>query len=263
MKDLSGMRVLITGAAGGIGREYARQFLEQGCHLVLTDIDGDRLSVVAKEIFGSSHPSSGSILGLIEVDIAYEQGCADLFEKCKELGCEADILINNAGIITYGDFHEVPSHRWETLMQVNVLAPMRLTSHFLPGMISRGMGHLVFMSSVAGFIATSQGTPYSCSKFALRGFGMGLSGELKGTGVQVTNVYPWWVKTDLLRSPAYGNARIDRLPLPGLIINRPGQIVREIIRGIRRNRLHVYPGFYAKGAWLASRACPLVSRQAN
>ena len=93
------------------------------------------------------------------MDIASPQGCYDLYEKSSELAPEVDILINNAGIITYGDFPDVPQEKWEALMQVNLLAPMRLTYNFLPDMIKRGRGHLVFMSSVAGFVATSQGTP--------------------------------------------------------------------------------------------------------
>jgi uncharacterized protein len=263
MKDLDGLNILITGAAGGIGREYARQFLNLGCNLILTDLDADRLAAVTRETLECSRPCRGRILGLVEVDISHPQGCKALYERSRELSGEVDMLINNAGIITYGDFQDVPQEQWETLMQVNLLAPMRLTFHFLPDMIRRGKGHLVFMSSVAGYVATSKGTPYSCSKFGLRGFGMSLSGELKDKGVDVTNIYPWWVKTDLLQSPEYGQVRIDKLPLPGLLIDKPDKVAREIINGIRKRRHHVYPGIYAKLAYHASRLTPMVSRQAH
>jgi uncharacterized protein len=263
MKDLDGLNVLITGAAGGIGREYAYQLLELGCNLILTDLDVDRLAAMAREILECPGSRRGSILGLVEVDISQPQGCTSLYERCRELAGEVDMLINNAGMITYGDFQDVPQEQWEALMQVNLLAPMRLTFHFLPDMVRRGKGHLVFMSSVAGFVATSQGTPYSCSKFGLRGFGMGISGELKDKGVDVTNIYPWWVKTELLKSTEYGKARIDKLPFPGLLVDKPERVVREIIRGIRNQKLHVYPGIYAKLAYQASRWTPIVSRQAH
>jgi uncharacterized protein len=263
MKDLDGLNILITGAAGGIGREYTRQLLKFGCNLILTDLDADRLAAMARETLECTGACRGNILGLVEVDISNPQGCRGLYERCRELAGEVDMLINNAGIITYGDFQDVPQGQWETLMQVNLLAPMRLTFHFLPDMIKRGKGHLVFMSSVAGFVATSQGTPYSCSKFGLRGFGMGLSGELKDKGVDVTNIYPWWVKTDLLKSPEYGQTRIDKLPLPEFLVNKPERVVREIINGIRKGKLHVYPGIYAKLAYQASRWSPIVSRQAH
>lgn len=263
MKDLRGMKALITGAAGGIGAEYARQLLEQGCMLVLTDIDGVRLKNVVERLLDAAPPSAGDIVGLIEADISRPEGCSGLFEESRELSGEVDILINNAGIITYGDFHEVPRDRWETLMQLNLLAPMRLTHLFVPGMVARGRGHVVFMSSVAGFIPTSQGTPYSCSKFGLRGFGMALWGEVRARGVDVTCVYPWWVMTDLLKSPEFGSAQVGRLPLPGLLTDRPERVVREIVRSMRKGRLHCYPGIYAKGAWLVSKIVPLISRQAH
>jgi short-subunit dehydrogenase len=263
MKDLRNMNVVITGAAGGFGKEYARQLLELGCNLILTDIDVDRLTAVTQKTLVQSQTCPGKIIGLIEADIAHPEGCRGLYKKSVELAGEVDILINNAGIMSYGDFHEVPQDKWEALMQVNLLAPMRLTFHFLPDMIRRGQGHLVFMSSVAGFVATSQGTPYSCSKFGLRGFGMGLSGELKDKGVDVTNIYPWWVKTDLLKSPGYGNAKIAHLPIPWLMLNKPDKVVSEIIKGIRKRKLHVYPGIYAKVVYSASRWTPIVSRQAH
>ena len=263
MKDLGGMTVILTGAAGGIGKEYTKQLLELGCNLILTDLDADRLAAMARDILECSGSCRGTILGLVEVDISHPKGCQSLYERCSELSTEVDMLINNAGIITYGDFEDVPQEKWETLMQVNLLAPMGLTFHFLPDMIRRGKGHLVFMSSVAGFVATSQGTPYSCSKFGLRGFGMALCGELKDKGVNVTNVYPWWVKTDLLKSPEFGSAKIDKLPLPGLLVDSPEKVVRAIIRGIRKDKLHVYPGAYSKGSWYVSKIIPLVSRQAH
>jgi uncharacterized protein len=263
MKDLEGLNILITGAAGRIGREYVRQLLNLGCNLILTDLDGDRLAAMAREIIENSGPYCGGILGHIEVDISNPQGCRGLYERSRQLSGGVDMLINNAEIITYGDFQDVPQGQWENLMQVNLLAPMRLTFHFLPDMIRKGKGHLVFMSSVSGFVATSQGTPYSCSKFGLRGFGMGFSGELKDKGVDVTNIYPWWVKTDLLKSPEDGKTRIDRIPLPGVLLDKPERVVREIIRGIRKGMIHVYPGIYAKLAYQASRWTPMVSCQAH
>jgi short-subunit dehydrogenase len=263
MKDLHGRTVLLTGAAGGMGRQFATQLMELGCRVILTDYGAAKLRHTAREILEGDRAFPGSIAGLIEADLAGPQGCTEIFEKAGELAGDVDILINNAGTITYGDFHEVPPERWEGLMQVNLLAPMRLTHLFLPGMLSRGRGHLVFMSSVAGFIPTSQGTPYSCSKFGLRGFGMGLWGEVRTRGIDVTCVYPWWVMTDLLKSPEFGTAQVGRLPLPGLLADRPERVVREIVTAMRKGRLHCYPGIFAKGAWMVSRIVPLISRQAH
>jgi uncharacterized protein len=257
MKSLAGKKILITGAAGGLGQEYARQLLGLGAELILTDIDGDKLKDVAHDLQGTP----GKIIGTFSADISTLQGCREVFDQCTVISPHLDMLINNAGIITYGDFHEVPLEQWSSLIGLNLMGPMYLTYFFLPGMVARGEGHIVLMSSVAGFVATSQGTPYSCSKFGLRGFGMALSGELKDKGVDVTNIYPFWVKTELLKAPEHGTAKISKLP--SFFADNPAKVVQEAIEGIRKRKLHVYPGIYAKLVYSASRWTPIVSKQAH
>jgi len=88
--------------------------------------------------------------------------------KCEAISRDVDILLNNAGIINYGYYHEIPPAKVDLLMSVNLLAPMRLTHLFLPRMVARRSGQIVFMCSVAGYIPTSLGTPYSASKFGIR-----------------------------------------------------------------------------------------------
>ncbi len=261
MKDLVGKTILITGAAGGLGQEFARQLLRLGAMVVLADSQEERLENAARELDTAFRNGHGRVLGFIVSDISEVSGCVALYNGCMSLCGTPDMLINNAGLINYGYFHELPEERWKTLMGVNLLAPMDLTYRFLPGMVERGNGHIVFLSSVAGFSATAFGVPYSCSKFGIRGFGMALSGELKGKGVLVTNIYPWWVKTELLKSPGYGNAKLR--PLPRFLMNDPRKVVAESIQGIRKGKLHVYPGIFAKGADFFSRFVHIVSAQAR
>jgi short-subunit dehydrogenase len=90
---------------------------------------------------------------------------------------------------------------------------------------------------------------------------MALSGELKGKGVDVTNIYPFWVKTNLLKSPEYGSAKINKLP--SFFAGNPAKVIQEAIEGIRKRKLHVYPGMYAKIVFSASRWSPIVSKQAH
>jgi uncharacterized protein len=257
MKSLTGKRILSTGAAGGMGQEYARQLLGLGAELILTDIDGEKLWNIAHDLQGTA----GRVIGVFNSDIATIKGCREVFDQCREISPHLDMLVNNAGVITYGDFHEVPLEQWSALIGINLMAPMYLTYFFLPDMVARGEGHIVFMSSVAGFVATSQGTPYSCSKFGLRGFGMALSGELKGKGVDVTNIYPFWVKTNLLNAPEHGAAKINKLP--SFFAGNSAKVIHEAIEGIRKRKLHVYPGIYAKLVYSASRWTPIVSKQAH
>lgn len=258
-KSLEGRSVLVTGAAGGMGREYVLQLLALGARVLITDRDGEGLRQTAA--LAGSAGVRGRVLCAIRSDLSTREGCEALHRAAEKITPSLDILISNAGLIQYGYFWEIPPEQCERLLAVNLLAPMRLARLFLPGMVERGAGHLVFMCSVAGFAATALGTPYVTSKFGLRGFAMALSGEVRDKGLDVTIVYPSWVRTDLLRSPEFGSARVGALA--SFLAEDPARVVREAIRGIRRKKLHVCPGVFAKLVWQAARVWPIVSRQAH
>lgn len=254
MTELNGKKVLLTGAAGGFGREFTRQLILKGARLILSDIDEQSLS------FASTLPgASGSVIHTVCADLSSAQGCENLYSCVRKATGDIDILINNAGMLTYGHFHETPVDSFYKLMQVNTLAPMHLTSLFLTDMLKREKGHIVFLSSVAGFVPTAFETSYSVSKFALRGFGMALSGELPKSGISITNVYPFWADTNILNSPSYGNKRAKRVP--SLFIDSSGKIVAEALRGIEKGKLHVYPGFFAKATWWLNKFLPIIGKQ--
>lgn len=94
----------------------------------------------------------GSVLGTISADLSTPEGCAALVAAVHGITPRIDILVNNAGLGLGGVVSNVPQAQWERLMQVNLLAPMRLTAAFLPAMIERRSGHIVNMASVAGLM---------------------------------------------------------------------------------------------------------------
>jgi len=187
MEYLKNKKVLLTGAAGGFGSEFTHQLLQKGAHLILSDIDEERLK--SKKSLYSEAP--GKITDIVVADLSKPEGCEKLYSEITEKACNIDIIIHNAGMLTYGYFHDAPVENFYKLMQVNTLSPMHITSLFLPDMLRRSTGHIVFLSSVAGFVPTSFETSYSVSKFALRGYGMALYGELSKMGISVTNIYPF------------------------------------------------------------------------
>jgi short-subunit dehydrogenase len=138
-----------------------------------------------------------------------------------------------------GWFLDVPRERWEALLQVNLLAAMRLAALFAPGMVARGSGHIVNISSVAGFIGTPGLAAYSTAKFGLRGFSEALALELRPHSVCVTGVYPFFAKTPILESPHYG--AMPRGTLPDRMVHDPDRVMAVVLRGIQRNATHVYP----------------------
>ena len=235
MTDLSGKTVLVTGACGGIGKHLVDQLLRRQCRLIATDIDADRLTGLDDAARGSQ----GGIVMACVADLSLAEGCSELVDQCERAGLAPDVLINNAGIAFAGRHDHVPRDKWERLMQLNLLAPMRLTSAFVPRMVPRGGGHIVNISSLAGWVGAPNLSAYVASKFALRGFGESLAAELRAQNIQVSNVYPSFTRTPILDSDQFGMGKRKRVPEH--MIPEPADSVANIIRGIERNRMHIFP----------------------
>ena len=139
-------------------------------------------------------------------------------------------------------------------MQLNLLAPMRLTRLLLPGMIERGSGHIVNISSLAGWVGSQGLSSYCASKFGLRGFGEALAADVEPDGIRVTNVYPCFSRTPILDSAQYGYDARRRVPEH--LISEPADVVRRIIDGIRRDELHVFPDKHARRIHYLKRFVP-------
>jgi short-subunit dehydrogenase len=224
-----------------------RQFRAAGAKLILTDISDGALRDVTED-------AGDDLVVSVAADLATEEGCNAVAAICTSRNQVPDILINNAGLGVAGRLDHIPRDRWETLMQLNLLAPMRLCSLFLPGMIGRGSGHIVNLSSLAGWVGSHGLSAYCASKFGLRGFGETLAADLEDTGVHVTNVYPCFSQTAILDSPQYGYEQ--RRTVPAYLISDPADVVARIIRGVRRNRLHVFPDKYARSMHYVTRFAP-------
>lgn len=224
-----------------------RQFRAAGAKLLLTDLTDRALLDVADD-------AGDDLVGSFATDLAVEEGIRAVADTCTSLDVTPDILVNNAGIGVAGRLDSVPRGRWETLMQLNLLAPMRLCDLFLPGMIERGSGHIVNISSLAGWVGSHGLSAYCASKFGLRGFGESLAADLDGTGVHVTNVYPCFSQTPILDSPQYGYEQ--RRTVPPYLISEPSHVVARIIEGVRRNRLHVFPDKYSRLVYYVTRFAP-------
>ena len=247
MTDLSNKVVLITGAGGGFGYHMTSQFRAAGSRLILTD--------VAEGALAPAIEAAGDALVTSTVtDLATDAGCDALVESCQAAGFVPDVLVNNAGIGVSGRLDNIPRHLWESLMQLNLLAPMRLCNHLLPAMVERGSGHIVNISSLAGWVGTQGLAAYCASKYGLRGFGEALAEDLRADGIKVTNIYPCFSRTPILDSPQFGERK--RRAVPEAIISEPQDVVAEIIRGIRRDRLHVFPDKQARRIHILKRYLP-------
>ena len=246
--------VLITGASGGFGQELTRQLLEAGSRLILKDLDEVVLRQRVEAI--QAQVSTGEVLAVIPGNLSTRQGCKNLYDQVKALNIPIDILINNAGVGLFGRIDEVPSQKCELVMQVNLLAPMRLSSLFVADMIACRKGHIVNISGIAGWSVFAGMTHYATSKFGLRGFSEGLFNEVKQYNVKVTAVYPFFTRTPILQSQRYGTLAEKIQGVPEYMVAEPGKIMRAAIRGIIDNKLQVFPDIIAQGFHILTRFSP-------
>lgn len=183
--------IVITGAARGIGRLLATRFIQHGDRVAGLDIDASALSGVADDLGEGFHPFS--------VNLADPSDIATVFKSVQsELG-PVDILINNAGIVAGKYLLEHSPEDIRRTFAINVESHFHTVQAVLPGMISRGSGHIVTIASAGGLAATSRLSAYSASKFAAVGFDDALRIELKKLGhpIDTTLVAPFYINTGM------------------------------------------------------------------
>ena len=251
MDSFSKKVILVTGATGGLGKEFCRQFIADGAHLILTDLQKEPLESLVKELKGS-----GKVLGTFTGDVSNAEGAKAIYESTIAISKNIDVLVNNAGIANAGEFAEIPLDKVELLMQINLLSPMRLCHHFLPDMKKRGTGHIVNISSVAGLVPMPGGAPYSASKFGLKGFSDVLRTDYEPHGIKVSSVHPFFTKTAILDSARYGSAKIASAELPDFLVEDPESVIAETIRGIKKGEKVICPGMVAKSLDVSRRFFP-------
>ncbi|MEA5580005.1 SDR family NAD(P)-dependent oxidoreductase [Nodularia harveyana UHCC-0300] len=261
MTQLDKAVVLITGASGGFGQELTRQLLEAGSRLILTDLDETVLRERVQAI--QNQVSTGDVLACFAVDISTREGCEILYNQVKALNIPIDILINNAGISVFAFMDTIPHEKWELLMQINLLAPIRLTTLFLNDMIARKQGHIVNISSLAGWWASPGLTHYATTKFGLRGFSEGLFHEVQDYNVKVSAVYPFFSRTPILECDKFGSLQKVNNDFLYKVATEPAQVIRATIRGIQRNKLHIFPDAIARYSHLLKRYFPQITNLIN
>ena len=193
--DLRGKRCLITGAASGIGRATAIAVAGRGAELFLTDRDGEGLERVAAEI----RAAGGAVTHFGVADVADHEAVVALAEEVHALAPSMDVVMNVAGISTWGRIEELEHEHWRRTIDIDLVGPISVLECFVPPMIeARHGGHVVNVASVAGLFGLPWHAPYSASKFGLRGVSEVLRFDLRKHGIGVSLVCPGAVKTPLV-----------------------------------------------------------------
>lgn len=207
METLAGKRVLITGAARGLGRALALRFAREKSRLVLVDCDGPGLNETAAIV---RRLDKANTVSTFVCDLTNPTQISELVTVVRyEIG-GLDVLLNNAGVAWYGSASQMTAAEWDRVMAVNLLAPIQLIREFLPDLQAQPEAHILNVSSVYGLVATNRATAYHCSKFALVGLSESLRAECDRNGLGVTVLCPGFMPTDLFGAAADG--KTDRRP---------------------------------------------------
>ena len=253
MKELAGKRAFLTGAASGIGSALALQLAEQDTSLFLVDVDRDGLDDVAAKCAAFGVDVRSSVCDLTDRD----QITATVEDALTEFG-HVDLLINNAGVAFYGPTVSMTTEQWDSLMAVNLHAPIQITRELLPMLLSRPDAHIVNMCSICGIVAGGRFTAYHVSKFGLVGFTESLRAEFGRRGLGVTAICPGPVTTSLYSRTANGQSGRTAPQPPHWVCASPETVARKTIRAIRRNRRMILVTPMAHGLFQLKRFAPWV-----
>lgn len=192
MKSLQGKIVLVTGASSGIGRATAVAFAQEGARLLLCARRLERLEEL-KQPLADAGAQGVQIFSLdVQSRAAVEKAIAELPAEWREI----DVLVNNAGLSRgLAKVYEDDPEDWEEMIDTNIKGLLYVTRAVVPGMVSRGRGHVINLGSTAGYITYANGAVYCATKAAEKAISEGLKIDLMGTPVRVTSVDPGMVET--------------------------------------------------------------------
>jgi len=249
MRSFENKVAAITGSASGIGRALAIELAAKGCHLALSDVNGEGLAETVERASGL-----GVRVTSARVDVANREAVYAWADQVVREHGKVNLIFNNAGValgstvekMSYGDF--------EWLMGVNFWGVVYGTKAFLPHLKATGNGHIINISSVFGLAGIPSQSAYNSAKFAVRGFTESLRQELDmlGYGVSASSVHPGGIKTSIARSARMDESIRDlglgregtdtRDAFEKSFITSPEKAAKAILQGVQRNQRRILVG---------------------
>lgn len=238
VRDLRGRRVLVTGAASGIGRATALLFARRGADAVVCDVDEGGLAETAAQI-----RALGRDVLARTVDVADAQAMGAFAEEVLREWGAPDVLMNNAGVGLGASFLDTSLADWDWILGINLRGVVHGCHYFVPAMVEQGRGgHVVNVSSAAGYTPSEMLCAYSTTKYGVLGLSESLRMELRRRGIGVTAVCPGIIDTPITRSSRLRGAA-DRPELREQMVRAyqrrgygPERVAENVLRAIQRNR---------------------------
>ena len=221
--ELKDKVIVITGAAGGIGKGLAERFAREGARIVCADLNFPEAQAVADAINGKA----------VKCDVSSEDDIQALIETVESTLGPIDLFCANAGILTLGGL-EVPDEDWDRIWKINVMSHVWVARHLVPRMVERGHGYILTTASAAGLLNQPGAAPYGVTKHAAVGFAEWLSLTYGNQGIRVSVLCPQAVRSEMTRGHENSVAAID-----GML--EPEDVAQACVEAIAEERFLVLP----------------------
>jgi NAD(P)-dependent dehydrogenase (short-subunit alcohol dehydrogenase family) len=254
-RTLHNKKIVITGAASGIGRDLAAIFAQKGCTILIADVNdpGSRQTLDLVR-------NSGGDGEIFHCDVSKLDDVMKMADHCYEKWGTVDILINNAGVAAAGFMGDIPIEDWEWIVAINFWGVVHGCHAFVPRMKKQGDGYIVNVASAAGIISFPEMSSYNSTKAAVISISETLKCELAPHGIGVTVLCPTFINTNLFESlrctddfqrmctrTGFENARVTSRA-----------VAEKTVKAIENNKLYVLPQAGAKLSWIYKRMAPSV-----
>jgi len=245
---------LITGASSGIGEVFARKLAARGRNVVLVARSEEKLITLCNEL-GRSNSIRAQHIAL---DLSKPESAARLFEETEKRGLTVELLVNNAGFGSFGDFTKLDLGRELNMIDLNIRSLVELTHLFLTSMRARKKGEIINVASTAGFQAVPFMATYAATKAFVLSFSEALWEENRPYGIKVMALCPGVTETNFFEA-----ARSEKPP--ARVAQTPEDVVETALRGLARGKSHIVSGWTNRAMVEAERLAPraLVTRMAG